>query len=249
VAPLRKAAATGWFWYWSPRRSSSPSTTIASARIPGQPASSARRGCTSAGRRAAIRRTAYKIAAACDRRDGEPRSSQRWQRRHRIGHGARQNCLWFVQLGERLRPVIGRSDAQCGRVGHSNARCGPSRPLCGFGAAQVRRQLVDAPIGATTPEEAVGQKCRGLVAPSHPRYRPSPLGQCGGGGVMGVVLVHGNPETSAVWDPLRAALGRDDVICLSPPGFGAPTPSRASPHARRRASAGRVGVGGSGRRD
>ena len=41
---------------------------------------------------------------------------------------------------------------------------------------------------------------------------------------MGVVLVHGNPETSAVWDPLRAALDPDDVICLSPPGFGAPVP-------------------------
>lgn len=41
---------------------------------------------------------------------------------------------------------------------------------------------------------------------------------------MGVVLVHGNPETSAVWDPLLAALGRDDVSCLSPPGFGAPVP-------------------------
>jgi pimeloyl-ACP methyl ester carboxylesterase len=41
---------------------------------------------------------------------------------------------------------------------------------------------------------------------------------------MGVVLVHGNPETSVVWDRLRAALGRDDVICLSPPGFGAPIP-------------------------
>jgi len=41
---------------------------------------------------------------------------------------------------------------------------------------------------------------------------------------MSVVLVHGNPETSAVWEPLRAALGRDDVVCLSPPGFGAPAP-------------------------
>jgi pimeloyl-ACP methyl ester carboxylesterase len=41
---------------------------------------------------------------------------------------------------------------------------------------------------------------------------------------MGVVLVHGNPETSAVWDPLLTALGRDDVTCLSPPGFGAPVP-------------------------
>jgi pimeloyl-ACP methyl ester carboxylesterase len=41
---------------------------------------------------------------------------------------------------------------------------------------------------------------------------------------MTVALVHGNPETSAVWDPLRAALCRDDVVCLSPPGFGAPVP-------------------------
>jgi pimeloyl-ACP methyl ester carboxylesterase len=40
-----------------------------------------------------------------------------------------------------------------------------------------------------------------------------------------VVLVHGNPETDAVWDPLVAALGRNDVVRLSPPGFGAPLPS------------------------
>lgn len=38
------------------------------------------------------------------------------------------------------------------------------------------------------------------------------------------VLVHGNPETDAVWNPLLAELGRDDVVCLSPPGFGAPIP-------------------------
>lgn len=42
---------------------------------------------------------------------------------------------------------------------------------------------------------------------------------------MPVVLVHGNPETSAIWDDLRAALGRDDVVALSPPGFGAPAPA------------------------
>jgi pimeloyl-ACP methyl ester carboxylesterase len=41
---------------------------------------------------------------------------------------------------------------------------------------------------------------------------------------MPLVLVHGVPETAAIWDPLRAALGRDDVIALSPPGFGAPVP-------------------------
>ncbi len=41
---------------------------------------------------------------------------------------------------------------------------------------------------------------------------------------MTVVLVHGNPETGAIWDPLVDALGRDDVVRLSPPGFGAPLP-------------------------
>lgn len=44
---------------------------------------------------------------------------------------------------------------------------------------------------------------------------------------MTVVLVHGNPETAAVWNPLVAALaarGVDDVVRLSPPGFGAPVP-------------------------
>jgi pimeloyl-ACP methyl ester carboxylesterase len=41
---------------------------------------------------------------------------------------------------------------------------------------------------------------------------------------MTLVLVHGNPEVAAIWDPLRAELGRDDVVALSPPGFGAPVP-------------------------
>jgi pimeloyl-ACP methyl ester carboxylesterase len=39
-----------------------------------------------------------------------------------------------------------------------------------------------------------------------------------------IVLVHGNPETDAIWDDLRAHLGRADVVALSPPGFGAPVP-------------------------
>ncbi len=39
---------------------------------------------------------------------------------------------------------------------------------------------------------------------------------------MTVVFVHGNPETDAIWGPLVDALGRSDVVCLSPPGFGAP---------------------------
>ncbi len=39
---------------------------------------------------------------------------------------------------------------------------------------------------------------------------------------MPAVLVHGNPETDAIWDDLRKHLARTDVIALSPPGFGAP---------------------------
>ncbi|MGB9224126.1 alpha/beta fold hydrolase [Mycobacterium sp.] len=41
---------------------------------------------------------------------------------------------------------------------------------------------------------------------------------------MTVVLVHGNPETDAIWGPLVEALGRTDVVRLSPPGFGSPLP-------------------------
>jgi len=41
---------------------------------------------------------------------------------------------------------------------------------------------------------------------------------------MTVVLVHGVPETAALWDPLRAVLGRDDVEVLSLPGFASPRP-------------------------
>jgi len=42
---------------------------------------------------------------------------------------------------------------------------------------------------------------------------------------MAVVLVHGNPETDAVWSPLVAELARTDVVRLSPPGWGAPAPA------------------------
>ncbi len=47
-----------------------------------------------------------------------------------------------------------------------------------------------------------------------------------------VVLVHGNPETSAIWRPLTTALharGRSNVIALSPPGFGAAVPDGFDP--------------------
>jgi pimeloyl-ACP methyl ester carboxylesterase len=47
-----------------------------------------------------------------------------------------------------------------------------------------------------------------------------------------VVLVHGNPETAAIWGPLRAALierGRSAATTLSPPGFGAPVPDGFDP--------------------
>lgn len=42
------------------------------------------------------------------------------------------------------------------------------------------------------------------------------------------VFVHGNPETEAIWWPLAEELrarGIDDVVLLSPPGFGAPVPA------------------------
>ena len=41
------------------------------------------------------------------------------------------------------------------------------------------------------------------------------------------VFVHGNPEVPAIWDDLIAALadrGETGVVCLAPPGFGAPVP-------------------------
>jgi pimeloyl-ACP methyl ester carboxylesterase len=41
---------------------------------------------------------------------------------------------------------------------------------------------------------------------------------------MTVVLVHGNPETSAVWDTLAPLLTPASVVRLSPPGFGAAIP-------------------------
>lgn len=47
-----------------------------------------------------------------------------------------------------------------------------------------------------------------------------------------IVLVHGNPESPAVWDLLAPRLvehGFDAPIRLSPPGFGAPVPSGFDP--------------------
>jgi pimeloyl-ACP methyl ester carboxylesterase len=41
---------------------------------------------------------------------------------------------------------------------------------------------------------------------------------------MAIVLVHGNPETEAIWDDLVPHL-KDEVIRLSPPGFGCAIPS------------------------
>ena len=41
---------------------------------------------------------------------------------------------------------------------------------------------------------------------------------------MPAVLVHGVPEISVLWDPLRACLRRDDVQALQLPGFGCARP-------------------------
>jgi pimeloyl-ACP methyl ester carboxylesterase len=42
---------------------------------------------------------------------------------------------------------------------------------------------------------------------------------------MTIVLVHGNPETEAIWDDLVPHLRKDNVVRLSPPGFGSAIPS------------------------
>ena len=41
---------------------------------------------------------------------------------------------------------------------------------------------------------------------------------------MTIVFVHGNPETEAIWDDLVPHLRDDDVVRLSPPGFGSAIP-------------------------
>ena len=41
---------------------------------------------------------------------------------------------------------------------------------------------------------------------------------------MTVLLLHGVPENPAVWDPLRHALGRDDIVTPALPGFACPRP-------------------------
>lgn len=41
---------------------------------------------------------------------------------------------------------------------------------------------------------------------------------------MAVVLLHGNPETPVIWEPLVERLGRDDVHTPQLPGFGCPVP-------------------------
>ena len=43
------------------------------------------------------------------------------------------------------------------------------------------------------------------------------------------LFVHGNPESSAVWGPLLGELDREDAVCLSPPGSGAPLPRGFEP--------------------
>ena len=44
-----------------------------------------------------------------------------------------------------------------------------------------------------------------------------------------LVLVHGNPETSAIWELMIPMLDATDVVTLSPPGFGAPVPDGFDP--------------------
>src|SRR2546422_8592058 len=94
----------------------------------------------------------------------------------------------------------------------------------------VSRAASRAPHGAEPAPQPTVQ-CRAIFA--SPRYldateniagsarRDSPRVRMSS---MTVVLVHGNPETDAIWGPLVEALARTDVVRLSPPGFGAPLP-------------------------
>ena len=41
---------------------------------------------------------------------------------------------------------------------------------------------------------------------------------------MPAVLVHGVPETPAIWEPLADALSRSDIVTLQLPGFACPRP-------------------------
>jgi pimeloyl-ACP methyl ester carboxylesterase len=64
---------------------------------------------------------------------------------------------------------------------------------------------------------------------------------------MTVVLVHGNPETPAVWDLMAERLreqGHREPVRLAPPGFGAPLPAgfKPSPVAYRDWLAGQLEV-------
>ena len=49
---------------------------------------------------------------------------------------------------------------------------------------------------------------------------------------MTVVLLHGNPETPVIWQPLLAELGRTDVVTPQLPGFGCPVPEVSAPPRR-----------------
>lgn len=53
---------------------------------------------------------------------------------------------------------------------------------------------------------------------------------------MTAVLVHGVPETAEIWDPLVECLDRDDVACLSLPGFGSALPDGFEPTMHRYAA-------------
>ena len=41
---------------------------------------------------------------------------------------------------------------------------------------------------------------------------------------MTIVLLHGNPETEAIWDDFVPHLRGHDIVRLSPPGFGSAIP-------------------------
>src|SRR5580700_5450136 len=68
--------------------------------------------------------------------------------------------------------------------------------------------------------EMLAESSYGDVSRRHPAFKSHSQKE----GTVTVVLVHGNPETDAIWGPLVDVLGHEDVVRLSPPGFGSPLP-------------------------
>ena len=132
-----------------------------------------------------------------------------------------------VPSGAQVRGAVGRPGPRCRRAPRSAVPSGaPVRGAVGRPGPRCRRAPpVRGAVGRP------GARCRraprsavpsgaGALGPSRVERRAAGWQAA----VVTVVLVHGVPETTAVWDHLRAELGRDDVVALALPGFGSARP-------------------------